>query len=204
MKGLDVDSNDGSPESVAPSLLVRLRAQDGNAWQRLTHLFGPLVYSWCRREGLQPEDAADVQQEVFRAVARAIPQFRRERPGDSFRGWLWTITRNKLHDFWRQRRAQPAAAGGTSAHQHMQAVAEAESSESGCEGAPERELYRRAVELIRAEFEENTWQAFWRVTVEEQASAEVAAALGMSTGAVYVAKSRVLRRLREEMGDLLD
>ena len=204
MKGSSVDPGEERSASVAPSLLLRLRTQDGEAWQRLTVLFGPLVYSWCRREGLQPEDAADVQQEVFRAVARSIQQFQRARQGDTFRGWLWTITRNKLHDFWRQRQAQPAATGGTTAQRQMHEVAEAESVESACEAGLNGELLGRAIELIRVEFQERTWQAFWRVTVEEHNPADVAAQLGMSTGAVYIAKTRVLRRLREELGEVLD
>ncbi len=205
MKDPRVDPGNGSASaSVASSLLVRLRDRNDAAWQRLTGLFGPVVYSWCRRQGLQPEDAADVQQEVFCAVARTIAQFRRDRPGDSFRGWLWTITRNKLRDHWRRRQAQPEAAGGTTAQQRLLQLAEAESANSAPDAGAEGSLFRRVLELIRAEFEERTWQAFWSVAVEEQTPAEVAAALGMSTGAVYVAKSRVLRRLRDELGELLD
>src|SRR5262245_56120301 len=84
--------------SLATSLLVRVRALDPQAWQHLMALFEPVVHGWCRAAGLQPADAADVQQEVFQAVALNIGKFRRDRPGDSFRGWLWGITRNKLLD----------------------------------------------------------------------------------------------------------
>src|SRR5262249_6259988 len=118
MKAPGVDPNDrdpaaGAEASASTSLLQRLKAREDAAWQRLTYLYGPVVYGWCRHKGLSPEDAADVRQEVFLAVARSIAGFRRERPGDSFRGWLWTITLNKVRSL-RGRGANPApAVGGT-------------------------------------------------------------------------------------------
>ncbi len=210
MKDQSVDSDKGASSanssSLSGSLLLKLRQQDSQAWQRLVALVGPLVYSWCRRAGLQAEDAADVGQEVFRAVAAHIGDFRRERPSDSFRGWLWTITRNKIRDFWRRREGRPEAAGGTAAQQALLQVP-LEESASLSDSSPHEGttgLLQRALQLIQEEFAERTWQAFWRVTIEERAPAEVAAELGMSVGAVYIAKSRVLGRLREEFGDFLD
>src|SRR4051794_11675033 len=97
------------PGSTAASLVERARAHDPAAWQRLVALYGPLVYSWARRGGLRAEDAADVVQEVFRALVAHIGNFRQDRPGDSFRGWLWTITHNKVRDYWRSRHLQPQA-----------------------------------------------------------------------------------------------
>src|SRR5436853_6854235 len=78
------------------SLLQKVRGRDQQAWNQLVDLYGPMVYDWCLRAGLQPADAADVGQDVFMPVARAIGEFRRDRPGDSFRGWLYTITRRKI------------------------------------------------------------------------------------------------------------
>src|SRR5262245_4007027 len=101
MKDFDVDTGvqDGSPMgSTASTLLRKVRGQTPGAWERLFDLYSPLVYHWARQAGLQEADAADVVQEVFRSVVLHLPGFRRERPGDSFRGWLWTITQNKLHD----------------------------------------------------------------------------------------------------------
>src|SRR5262245_59702180 len=123
MKDPNVELPGGPSESgsasLASSLLVRLRGQDADAWRRLTTLYGPVVYDWCRAAGLQAEDAADVGQEVFQAVARGLADFRRQRPGDSFRGWLWTIAHNKMRDFWRRQAARPQAAGGSSAQQRL-------------------------------------------------------------------------------------
>ncbi len=186
-------------------MLVRLQAQEPEAWRRLTLLYGPVIYAWCRRAGLQSEDAADVGQEVFQAVVRNLASFRRERPSDTFRGWLWTITHNKLRDYWRRRQGRPQAAGGSSAHDRLLQVPADDSlpSLSSASGEESTSLFRRALELIRTEFEERTWQAFWGVTVEGRPAVDVAAELGMSPGAVYVAKSRVLRRFREELGDIV-
>ena len=108
--------------SISTSLLDRVKAQDQGAWQRLVKLYGPVVYRWCRRAGLQGSDAADVAQEVFQSMMIGIGGFRRRRPGDSFRGWLWTITKNKLRDHLRRRALRPRAAGGTNAHQLIQQV----------------------------------------------------------------------------------
>jgi RNA polymerase sigma-70 factor (ECF subfamily) len=153
---------------------------------------------------LPESEWADLLQEVFQAVAAHLGRFRKDRTGDTFRGWLRTITRNKIADVYR-RRSGPQALGGTSAYQQISRVPAPSGSlsEDGPgEAAAERELIQRALSLIREEFEERTWQAFWRTTVEEQPAAEAAVALGMSAGAVRVAKCRVLRRLREEMGEV--
>jgi RNA polymerase sigma-70 factor (ECF subfamily) len=199
--GGDVHLGDGSG-SVSSSLLQRVRAQDGVAWERLVSLYGPLVYRWCRQAGLQAADAADVGQEVFRAVTRKIADFRRDRPGATFRGWLRTITRNKVVDHVRQQRRRVSGRGGSDAQQQLLQLP---SEESEAEDAAEATLvYYQALELLRGEFEERTWQAFWRVAVGDQAPADVAAELGLTANAVYLAKSRVLRRLREEFADLLE
>jgi RNA polymerase sigma-70 factor, ECF subfamily len=194
-------------KSLYTTLLVRLQAREEDAWRRLDHVYGPVVLGWCYGAGVQPEDAADVKQDVFRSVAGAIANFRRDEPGASFRGWLWRITQNKLRDFFRRRRQQPVAAGGTTFQQQLQELPVATGEESVPPGPSEEEtggVFRRALELVRSEFAENTWQAFWKVTNAGQAPADVAAELGMTAGAVYVAKSRVLRRLREEFGALLE
>jgi RNA polymerase sigma-70 factor (ECF subfamily) len=175
---------------------------DGLAWERLLKLYGPTVVGWCRRAGVSAEDAADIRQEVFLAVARGIVGFRRDRPADSFRGWLYTITRRRLLDHWRRAARRTPAAGGPEAHDQLLdfPAAEPPSSEEG----ETWEEYQRGVQLIRGEFEERTWEAFWRMAVDRRTAVEVAAELGMTPGAVYVAKSRVLRRLREEFAGLLD
>jgi len=205
-ESLDNVSGRQVPEATSLSLLARVRANEAPAWQRLVDLYAPLVYYWCRRCGLSPEDTADVFQEVFRSVAEHIESFRRDRAGDSFRGWLRTITRNKIHDHFRRLGREPGGAGGTDAQRRLAQVPAATEPEedSADDEQAERDLFHRGLELIRAEFEERTWQAFWRTAVEGRPPRDVGAELSMSPGAVRVAKSRVLHRLREELGDLLE
>jgi RNA polymerase sigma-70 factor (ECF subfamily) len=202
------DICDGGPGShssaTSRSLLARVQADEPRAWERLVSLYAPLVLHWCRREGLQDQDAADVFQEVFQAVVSHVAAFRRDRPGDTFRGWLRTITRNKLRDHFRRRGAEAQGAGGSSAHDRLAQLPGPEPAEEGQAGdaAAEGALFARALELIRGEFEERTWAAFWGTTVEGRATKDVAADLAMTPGAVRVAKSRVLQRLRAELGDV--
>jgi RNA polymerase sigma-70 factor (ECF subfamily) len=199
LEGSQQNFGDSSPTSL--SLLSGLRIQQPEAWQRLARLYGPLVYSWCRRQGLQPADVDDIVQEVFRTLLARIAEFRRDQPGSSFRGWLYTITRNKLGDFWRRRSAQPQAIGGSAARERLEEVAIEETPENSTSGQL-ASLYRRALDLICKEFEARTWQAFWLVVCENRVPADVAAQLDLSLNAVYLAKSRILRRLRETLGEV--
>jgi RNA polymerase sigma-70 factor (ECF subfamily) len=188
--------------SISSTLLERVQARRPEAWQRLVELYGPVVYRWCRRSNLQPEDAADVVQEVFRAVAEHIDDFRREQSGGSFTAWLGTITRNKVRDHYRRRRGRPSAAGGTTAQRRLAEIREPEEPSEETFQSDRHTLAwlsRRGLDLVRAEFENRTWDAFWRTAVEGQAPADVADSLGMTVQAVYKAKSRVLRRLRQEL-----
>lgn len=191
--------------SISSTLLERVRSLRPEAWQRLVDLYGPLVYRWCRQSGLGPEDAADVVQEVFGAVARSVGGFRRTSPGDSFRAWLGTITRNKIRDHFRRSQGRPGAKGGTDAQQLLLELPEPTDPTSPSDRHEvEGLLSRRALDLVRAEFENRTWEAFWRTAVDGQSAGDAAEDLGMSVLAVYKAKSRVLRRLRHELGDLLE
>jgi RNA polymerase sigma-70 factor (ECF subfamily) len=167
-------------------------------------LYAPLVFSWCRGWGLKAEDAADVFQEVFQAVAAHLNGFRRERSGDTFRGWLRTITRNKVNDLFRRRQREPEGVGGSEAQAILGQVPQTglpENPETVEEA--ENALLHRALEIIRSEFEPRTWEAFWQTAVEGRAAVDVAADLSMTPGAVRVAKSRVLHRLRADLCDLL-
>jgi RNA polymerase sigma-70 factor (ECF subfamily) len=189
-----------TPSVTSLTLVDRLKFRDAEGWKRFVQLYGPLIYQWCQRARLRSEDAADVAQEVFQAVALQVANFRKERPADSFRGWLWTITRNKIGDHFRRRARSPSAPGGSDAHRLLLDLPEQlppdESSAS-----EEHDLIHRALDLVRPEFEERTWQMFWRVAVEGHAPRDIAAELGVTPDAVRMAKSRVLRRLREELGD---
>jgi RNA polymerase sigma-70 factor (ECF subfamily) len=189
--------------STSRSLLARLHANDPVAWDRLVLLYAPLVWHWCRTLGLPAQEIADVFQDVFQAVAAHLPTFHRDRPADTFRGWLRTITRNKVHDHFRKRRREPQAAGGTEAKAWWSAVPDDTAPEPADDPDADRQLFRRALELIQDRFEEKTWRAFWAVVVDGRPPHDVAAELGMSPGAVRVAKCRVLHHLRQELGDVI-
>jgi RNA polymerase sigma-70 factor (ECF subfamily) len=188
--------------STSLSLLNRAQQSDPAAWSRLCHLYAPLVYEWCRRAGLQDSDAHDVGQEVFVVVHRRMSDFRRTAPGESFRGWLWGITRNKLREHFRRVVAQPARLGGNAPAVDAagaDSLGDLEASSPGTDAI----LMRRALELIRPNFDEVTWRAFWRMAIDGQRSTDVASELDLTPGAVRQAKFRILKRLREEFEGLL-
>lgn len=193
-----------SENRTSTSWLLRVKSRDPQAWQRLTELYGPLVFHWARRHGLSPEDAGDLMQEVFGAVAVAVERFLHSPGQGTFRGWLWTIARNKLRDHYRQAAHREAAAGGTEAGLRLSSIPEIWSDESVdvSDRNELQKLFRRALDLVRCEFEERTWQAFWLTTIELRDTADVAVELNLSTNSVRQAKSRVLRRLRRELGDV--
>jgi RNA polymerase sigma-70 factor (ECF subfamily) len=191
---------DDAVSTITSSLLEGVRTRDDAAWGRLVHLYSPLVYKWCRQKGLRAEDAENVGQEIFLAVDRGLAKFSRNGDGHTFRGWLRRITQNKIVDFFRRGAKQPEGRGGAEAQQRLVNLAsKTQSEEDDTDLAEETTiLYRRVVEWVRSEFEETTWQAFHRVVVEGQAPADVAADLQISKNAVYLAKSRILRRVREQ------
>jgi RNA polymerase sigma-70 factor, ECF subfamily len=196
-----------SPSSVSSTLLDQLRAGGQDAWQRLVQLYGPVTYRWCRRANLTAEDSADVVQDVLAAVMVSLPDFRRDRPEHSFSGWLATITRNKVRELCRRRQGKAEARGGSTAQRQMAEIPqppEPNSSEDSIQPDAQSAvcLSRRVLEMIRAEFEVRTWDAFWRVSVDGQSPAHVAADLDMNVAAVYKAKSRVLGRFRQVISEL--
>ncbi|VTR95216.1 rna polymerase sigma factor y : RNA polymerase sigma factor, sigma-70 family OS=Singulisphaera acidiphila (strain ATCC BAA-1392 / DSM 18658 / VKM B-2454 / MOB10) GN=Sinac_1616 PE=4 SV=1: Sigma70_r2 [Gemmata massiliana] len=199
------DDQPADRASTSLTLLQRARAREPGAWDRLWALYGPLVTHWCATARVRPADVEDVRQEVFLSVARALGEFRRDRAGDTFRGWLRTITRNVLSTHFRRGARQPVGAGGSEAQARLHELADP-NVELPDEDPPGevRGVYRRALELVRGEFEEHTWQMFWQNVVEERDAAAVAEQFGVSTAAVRKARSRVLRRLKEEVGDAIE
>ena len=202
----NANSNNGRRErsevgSTSYSLLFRIKQNDAEAWDRLVDLYAPLVYYWCGNYGVAPQDRADVFQDVFQTVARSIGDARFDRPGDSFRGWLRTVTRSRVLDFFRRRGKQPDAIGGTEANLRLSQFPAAHGDVDDEEDQSQHILFLSALEMIRQHFEPRTWQAFWRVVVDGCAPKDVAEELDMRPGTVRVAKSRVLHRLREELGD---
>jgi RNA polymerase sigma-70 factor (ECF subfamily) len=192
--------------STSSTLLARAKARDPQAWDRLVRLYGPIVYHWARRWGLQAHDSADIVQDVFRAVLTGLETFRREQPQQSFRAWLATITRNKLRDRFRLRQRSPQTAGESDARAALEQHAEPADNLDPQAAWSELQagLWRRALDLVRAEFEPRTWDAFWRVTVEGRSTADVAEELSLSRPAVRQAKYRVLKRLRTELEGLIE
>ncbi len=200
--------------STSRSLLDEARLADAAAWERLVTLYAPLVASWCRRWGVLQQDIVDVLQEVFSAVASHLNRFRKDRPGDTFRGWLMTIARNKTLDYFQRKNREPAAIGGTEASMRLQDIRDPSLNSDPLEAdlpspAPHGQddlvfgdVLLRALESIRPEFHERTWQAFWKVVIDGRTAADVAADLAMKPGTVRVSKSRVLLRLRRELGDI--
>jgi RNA polymerase sigma-70 factor (ECF subfamily) len=185
--------------STSPSLLDLAKGRDASAWQQIVFLYTPLVRWWCARRGVRnPQDVEDVTQEIFRAVDINIRSFTRVSQG-AFRRWLYTIARRKIADFYRRRAKTEEAEGGSDAQARMEEVlavpAEGPNGEGGSLELPI--LVRRALELIRPKCALPTWEAAWRVIVKGHYPSDVAADLGMTVGAVYVAKSRVLSRLRK-------
>ena len=190
---------------TSASLLDRVRKQEPGAWELMCRIYTPLVYGWVRKAGLQEADAEDVVQDIFQKVATKLDSFRYQQPQDSFRGWLWTITRNKVRDWYRTRQTQPLnAIGGSHAQRVLLEIPDWISTEEAVEPtmdpASEAALMRRALELVQSDFHEKTWQAFWRLTIDGHAAKDIARELQMSDNAVRQAKFRVLKRLKEALG----
>lgn len=192
-------------QPTSPSLILRAKKLDSSAWERLSRLYTPLVWQWVRKSHLQNNDAADVVQEVFQAVAKSIEKFESGEGLPPFRAWLWGITRHKILDHFRSVTKHPKADGGTNAHlRFMQVpVQEPIEEDSDTNNVDDQDaLAFRALQLMKTDFKEKTWQAFWRVTIEEESPADVAKDMGISVGSIYTAKSRVLSHLRSELSGL--
>lgn len=196
---------DSAQESTSLSLIRRVQVGDVDAWAHFVRVYGPQVYDWCRRFGLQASDAADVTQEVFRTVNSSIAGFTKQDSGGCFRGWLWTVTRSRFLDHVRRQRDQLQAQGGTDGQNLLREVPENVPSLSDESASHDMSaIKRRALEIIREEFDKRNWQSFWRSAVDGEEPRHIAEDLGITVSAVHKARQRILRRLREELGDLLD
>lgn len=181
------------------TLLQRLQSPgDEDAWARFARLYTPLLYYWCRRAGLQEQDAADLVQEVFVLLVRKLPEFRYDRER-SFRNWLRTVTLNKWRESERRRAVQPRPVGAD-----LDEVPATPEEWRLDETEYRRQLVANALPLIEHDFSPREWQAFHRHVVDGVAAGEVAAQLGVRVGTVYAAKSHVLSRLRQELQGFLE
>lgn len=190
--------------TTQPTLLVRVRdARDGEAWGRFVDAYAPLVYGYCARRGLQPADAADVAQDVMRAVAAAIPQFEYDPAKGSFRDWLFAVTRSKLNTHLSRRGRHPRGSGETAVQELLEAQpGPAESAE--WDRSWQQQAFDWAAAQVKGEFQPATWRAFWATAVEGRPAAVVAAELKLTPGAVYIARSRVLKRIRAAVEEIDD
>jgi len=193
---------------TSPSLLDRLRkGADQQSWTRLVDLYSPWIHRWVRRYGVQDHDADDVVQEVLGKVVSEMPDFQYDRERGLFRSWLRTITANQLRAFFRKKKPLPIGTGGEDSEIGNR-LGELEDPHSALSQLWNKEhdayLTERLMTLIEPEFEATTWKAFVRVVREGRDPDAVGAELGMKRGAVYTAKSRVLKRMREELDGMVE
>jgi RNA polymerase sigma factor (sigma-70 family) len=192
--------------STRHSLVLRLRdARDEAAWAEFVEIYEPLVYRLARHKGLQDADARDLCQEVFRAVASAIERWDPDPAKGRFRAWLFRIARNLLVNFLASERRHVRGSGSTSVQEMLEAQpASNTQAEAEFRAEFQRRAFRWAAEQVQNDFTTSTWQAFWKTGVDNQPIAAVAKELGLSPGAVYIARSRVLARLRERVEQLTE
>ncbi len=201
-----VESGSKSSGATRASLIARARGQQSEAWQELVELYGPLVAHWCSRCGLDSHASADCMQEVFAAVAKSLGQFQSAKANGAFRSWLWTITSNKIRDHLRRDRKQIPAAGGSTALQRLNdhAYEACVPDEEPSEEVELQRLVARGLAQVRSEFEPRTWAIFQRTVLDQLPTDVVAMEFAVTPAAVRQVRSRVLRRLRQQLGDLSD
>jgi RNA polymerase sigma factor (sigma-70 family) len=197
--------NAGAMAETSYSLLERVRAQaDSRGWRELVAVYEPLIRGWLRRQALQAADVDNLVQEVMAVLVSELPDFQHNgRPG-AFRAWLRGITVNRLRELWRDQKRH-AAPGGSDFEQVLDQLADDGSRLSMLwDQEHDRHVVHQLLKMIAADFEAKTWQAFAKVALQGKPASEVAAELGISEGAVWTAKSHVLKRLRQAAKDLLD
>ncbi|MEZ6139504.1 MAG: sigma-70 family RNA polymerase sigma factor [Zavarzinella sp.] len=191
------------PPPTRHSLLLRLRnPADNRAWDEFVEIYSTIIYSFARKRGLQDADAADVMQEVMRSVARSVGQLNYDREKGTFRGWLYSITRNKVYNHLESTRRKVRGSGDSAVQQRLESIPNEVDDHTDWDQEYEQRLFHWAAARVKQEFRTNTWEAFWQTAVEGKDSSEVGQKLGLSPGAVYVAKSRVLSRIRQEIQTL--
>lgn len=197
-----------SPSDTRASLILRLcDAEDTAAWTEFTEIYVPVVLRLAQRHGLQLADAEDLVQEVLSAVARSVATWTANERRGKFRAWLYRIARNHAIDFLTRRKHRAWAAGGESAGYVLGSLEQQEEVTSEFNLEYRREVFRWASAQVQGTVSERTWRAFWMTSVLDQSVNEVGEQLQMSAGSVYIARSRVMKRLRalvKQYGELKD
>ncbi len=192
--------------TTSASLLERLQ-QDPRSpeWDRLVEMYAPLIRSWLKRHALMASDSEDLVQDVLTVVVRRLPEFQHNQRVGAFRTWLRTITVNCLRDFWRSKKYRPSATGDSDFNAFLQQLADPLSDlTQSWNHEHDQHVVGRILDQLRPSFEERTWKAFERFAMEGASAATVAEELGLTTNAVFIAKSRVLSRLRQEAAGLIE
>ncbi len=194
-----------SPETRA-SLLVRIRdSRDAQAWCQFVELYAPLIHAFARKHGLQDADAADLTQDVLGIVARSIRKLEYDPRRGAFRGWLFTIVRNRVRNFLTRRRPYEQGSGDTGTHNLLLEQPDSfEDCDAVWEKEYQRQLFACAAKQVQPRIQDRAWQAFWQTAVEGRSAQDVAERLNMKVAAVYLAKSRVMAQLKEQIRLLQD
>jgi RNA polymerase sigma-70 factor (ECF subfamily) len=188
--------------STSISLLDCARSGQQKAWSEIVRLYAPLVIRWCRQSGIQNSDVDDVLQNVFMSVAVYLDQFGKNTGANSFRGWLWTITRSKIVDHFRKQNELPVEIRGSEFEQLCFGVEESHRVRSEEEDIQDlHDVVNQVLLLIRQDFSEQTWLAFWRTTAMDESVSQVAIDMGMSSAAICMCRARVLRRVKETLAN---
>lgn len=192
-----------SDTSTSVTLLLRVKVlDDQEAWDRFVTTYAPRVFSWCRHHKLQESDAADVTQEVLTKLVRAMQTFVYDAKRGSFRGWLKTVTHNAVRDLVAECQRQGRGAGDTQAGRALAEICDEEATaelEQRITAQYEQELLKEAEARVKDRVQAKTWDAYHGTAIEQQSAQAVAERLKMPVSEVYVAKSRVIRMLREEV-----
>ena len=192
-------------DETRQSLLLRAQTGETDAWKDLTDLYRPLILGWLNRQGVPARDLEDLSQDILLSVVKHLPTFQHSGRRGAFRAWLRTIVCNRTTDYWRALDAGTQAQGGSGATAALQQLADPDSDlNRQWDEEHDRYVVHCLLDLVDEEFEPITLKAFRRLALDGASGAEAAQELGLSVAAVYVAKSRVLQRIRQEAEGLID